>query len=68
MTTLRIEFEEYLTIKSALQQAIVEAKHQAWRGNLHGNAEMKAHFDDHAATLASLQEKLDGQVLYKGSN
>lgn len=61
--TLNVEFAEFLTIKSALQSAVSEARHQAWRGNLHGNAEMEAHFEEHANKLCALIEKLEGQAL-----
>jgi hypothetical protein len=63
MTTLTVEFAEFLTIKSALQDAVAEARHQARRGTMYDNADMTAHFEEHANTLQSLIEKITGQAL-----
>ena len=62
MATINVDFAEYLTIKSALQEAVVEAKHQAWRGNLHDNQEMHDHFESHANMLSDLADKIDEQA------
>jgi hypothetical protein len=65
MTTLTVEFEEFLTIKRALQEAVVESRHESRRGERFGNAAMALHFEEHANTLQSLIEKITGQALYK---
>jgi hypothetical protein len=65
MTTLTVEFEEFLTIKRALQEAVLEARHESRRGERFDNAAMAAHFEDHANALESLIEKLTGQAIYK---
>ena len=62
MTNLSISFAEFLAIKSALNDAVAEARHQAWRGNLHDNPDMHDHFEEHANKLAGLVEKLVGQA------
>lgn len=62
MTNLSVSFGEYLSIQSALQEAIAEARHQAWRGDLHDNPDMREHFEEHANTLSALKEKLQGQA------
>ena len=62
MTNLSVSFAEFLSIKSALQEAVVEARHQARRGKLHNNPDMHDHFEDHANKLSGLVEKLSGQA------
>jgi hypothetical protein len=62
MATLKVKFAEFLTIKSALQAAVSEAKHQAWRGDLHDNQEMHDHFEEHANKLSALIEKIEEQA------
>ena len=61
MKTLRITFEEFLTIKSALREAAAEARSESRRGARYDNAEMSAHYEDHANMIEGLIEKIEGQ-------
>lgn len=62
MTTLNVEFEEYLVIRHALREAVAEARVSARRGERYGNADMEAHYQEHANRLNALVEKIDGQA------
>lgn len=64
MKPITLTFAEYLLVKSALQSAIADASHQAWRGQLHNNPEMQEHFEEHANTLRALTEKLSNYTSY----
>ena len=62
MKTLRVEFAEYLTIKSALREAVAEARAESRRGQRYDNYDMATHYEEQANALESLIEKLDGQT------
>lgn len=66
MTTFNIEFSEYLTIKSALREAVCDARAEARRGERFENLEMRDHYQEHASYLESLIEKLDSQAYNRG--
>jgi hypothetical protein len=62
MKTLRVEFAEYLDIKSALREAAADARAESRRGQRYGNDDMATHYEAQANALESLIEKLDGQT------
>ena len=62
MKTLRVEFAEYLMIKSALREAVADARAESRRGQRFENYDMANHYEEQANALESLIEKLDGQT------
>lgn len=62
MTTLRVEFAEYLMIKNALREAAAETRAESRRGRRYDNVDMATHYEGHANAIESLIEKLDGQT------